>query len=42
MPRGRPRTKPVRTTQVRKYTRRGTEKIIIRKRVLRNGKQMLK
>ena len=26
MPRGRPRTKPVRTTQVRKYTRRGTEK----------------
>ena len=26
MPRGRPRTKPVRTTQVRKYTMRGTEK----------------
>ena len=26
MPRGRPRTKPVKTTPVRKYTRRGTEK----------------
>ena len=26
MPRGRPRTKPARTTEVRKYTRRNTEK----------------
>ena len=42
MPRGRPRTKPARTTQVRKYTRRGTEKIIILKLVLRKEKQMLK
>jgi len=42
MPRGRPRTKPVRTTQVRKYTRRGTEKNSYSKLLLLKGKQMLK